>query len=102
MPTTAIMATVVAHLILVTTFLPSSRVHPSSAVRVFGCARWFPLSPCSASRPGIQGVSQPVPDEVEGQRGEYETRTREDQHPPGELVDLPVRRVGDHLSPRRH
>src|SRR5262245_33853568 len=52
----------------------------------------------SAARPGIEGVAEPVPDQVERERGEEQEQAREQHHPPGHGEDLAG--VRELLAPR--
>src|SRR6266571_7404862 len=49
---------------------------------------------------GAQRVTQPVPDQVERQRGDEQERPWAGQHPPGIGEELPAGGVGEHAAPR--
>src|SRR3954453_11541080 len=55
--------------------------------------------PWGSSRPGVEGVAQPVTEQVERQHGREDRQTREEHEVRVDLV--PVRGVGEHAAPGR-
>src|SRR5919197_2599495 len=60
----------------------------------------FMLPPClSLRRPRVEGVADPVAEQVERENGEQERGAGESEEPPGGVEDR--RRLRDHLAPAR-
>src|SRR5690242_12720772 len=53
--------------------------------------------PWGSSRPGVEGVAQPVTEQVERQHGREDRQTREEHEVRVDLI--PVRGVGEHAAP---
>ena len=50
---------------------------------------------------GVERIAKAVTQQVEGQRGQDERQTGEDQEPPGDGEQVAVLGLGDHVPPRR-